>query len=100
MKGKRDQRQKGFKPPFFKNKSQENKQGKSTQNEHKTTDSFGKMPRKQLVQCWGCNGNHLYRHHPHKGERIRTIHNIQEVETVENMGGNIQGFMQPWTTSK
>jgi hypothetical protein len=27
MKGKEDQRKKGFKPPFFKNKSQENKQG-------------------------------------------------------------------------
>ena len=45
MKGKRDQRQKGFKPPFFKNNSQANQRGQSTQNEHKTTNSFGKSPR-------------------------------------------------------
>jgi hypothetical protein len=45
MKGKNDQRKKGFKPPFFKNNSQANQQGKSTQNEHKTAYSFGKIPR-------------------------------------------------------
>ena len=32
MKEKKDQRKKGFKPLFFKNKSQENQQGQSTQN--------------------------------------------------------------------
>jgi hypothetical protein len=75
MKGKNDQRKKNFKPPFFKKKSKENNQGQSTQNEHKTIDSFGKRPRQQLVRCWGCEGNHLYRDCPHKGERMRTIHN-------------------------
>jgi hypothetical protein len=50
---------------------------------------FGKRPRKQYVQCWGCEGNHLYRDFPHKGERMRTFHNIQEDETVEDMGGNM-----------
>jgi hypothetical protein len=89
MKGKKDQRKKGFKPPFFKNNSQENQQGQSTQNEHKTADSFGKRPRKQPVQCWGCEGNHLYRDFPHKGERMRIVHNIQEDEIVEYMGGNM-----------
>jgi hypothetical protein len=42
-----------------------------------------------LVQCWGCEGNHLYRDFPHKGERIRIIHNIQEAEMVEYMGGSM-----------
>jgi hypothetical protein len=73
-----DQRKKGFKPPFFKNNSQANQQGQSSQNEHKTTDSFGKMQRQQVVQCWGCEGNHLYRDCPYKGERMRIVHNIQE----------------------
>jgi hypothetical protein len=41
------------------------------------------------MQCWGCEGNHLYRDFPHKGERMRTIHNIQEAETMEDMGGNM-----------
>jgi hypothetical protein len=40
MKGKKDQRKKGFKPPFFKNNSQENQQGQSIQNEQKNADSF------------------------------------------------------------
>jgi hypothetical protein len=41
MKGKKNQRKKGFKPPFFKNKPQENQQCHTTQNEHKTAYSFG-----------------------------------------------------------
>jgi hypothetical protein len=49
MKGKKDQRKKGFKPPFFKKNSQENQQGHSTQNEHKMVDSFGKRPRKYIL---------------------------------------------------
>jgi hypothetical protein len=89
MKGKKDQRKKGFKPLFFNNNTQANQQGQSTQNEHKTADSFGKRPRKQPMQCWGCEGNHLYRDCPHKGERMRTIHDIQEDETLEFMGGNM-----------
>jgi hypothetical protein len=88
MIGKRDQRKKGFNPPFFINNSQANQQGQSTQNEHKKTNSFGKRPRQQPVQCWGCEGNHLYRDCPHKEERMRIVHNIQEAETVEDMGGS------------
>jgi hypothetical protein len=67
IKGKKDRRKKSFKAPFFKNNFQENQQGHPTQNEHKTADSFGKRLRKQLVQCCGCEGNHLYREFPHKG---------------------------------
>ena len=65
MKGKKEQRQKGFKPPFFKNNSQAHQQGHSTQNEHKTIDSLGKMPRQQPLKFWGCEGNHLYGDFPH-----------------------------------
>jgi hypothetical protein len=89
MKGKKDQRKKGFKPPFFKNNSQTNKKAQSTKNENTTIDSFGKRPRTHLVQCWGCDGNHLYRDLPHKEERMSIFHNIQEVEIVEDMGGNL-----------
>jgi hypothetical protein len=49
MKGKKYQRQKGFKPPFFKNNSQANQQGQLTQNEHRRAYSFGKRPRQQFV---------------------------------------------------
>jgi hypothetical protein len=51
MKGKREKRRKVFNSPFFKNNSQANQQVQSTQNENKTTKSFGKRPRKQPVQC-------------------------------------------------
>jgi hypothetical protein len=44
---------------------------------------------KQHVQCFGCEGNHLYRDYPHNGERKRIFHNIQYVKTMEEMGGNI-----------
>jgi hypothetical protein len=89
MKGKEDQRKKCFKPPFLENNTQADQQGYSTQNENKVANSFGKIPRKQLVQCWGCEGSHLYRDFPHKGEIMRIVQNIQEAETLEDMGGKI-----------
>jgi hypothetical protein len=42
MKGKRDKRPKYFKTSVFKNNSQENQQGQSTQNEPRMEYSFGK----------------------------------------------------------
>jgi hypothetical protein len=47
---------------------------------------FGKIPRQQPIKCWGCEEGHLYRDFPHKGERMRTIHNIQDVDIVKYMG--------------
>jgi hypothetical protein len=67
IKYKKDQMKEVFKTPFFRNNSQANQQGHTTQYVQKNADSFGKMPRKQLVQCWGCGGNHLYRDCPHNG---------------------------------
>jgi hypothetical protein len=46
MKGMRSQRKKFFKPPLFKNKSQENQQGQSTQNHLRIVGSSEKIPRK------------------------------------------------------
>jgi hypothetical protein len=61
---------------------------------HKNAKSFGKMPRHQPVKCWGCEGNHLYREFPHKGERMRIIYNIQEIEIVEGMGGSMPSIYE------
>jgi hypothetical protein len=44
-KGKMDQRKKGFKPPFIRNRSQAYQQGKPSQGDHKMEDSLGKRPR-------------------------------------------------------
>jgi hypothetical protein len=76
MKGKNDQRKKFFKPPFFRNNSLPNQQGQASQNEHNIAYSFGKREMKIFVQCWGCEGNHLYRDFSHKGQRMSTDNNI------------------------
>jgi hypothetical protein len=81
-KGKMEQRKKGHKPPFFRNSSQ----GKPTQNEPRMTETLGKRPRKQPIKCWGCEGDHMYRDFPHRGERVKIVHNVQQVDTVEDMG--------------
>jgi hypothetical protein len=41
------------------------------------------------MKCWGCEGDHVYRECPQKGERMRFVHNIQEDETMEEMGRNM-----------
>jgi hypothetical protein len=77
------------KPPFFRNNSQENQQGQSSKNQHNNADSFVRRPRKKPIQCWGCEGNQLYKDFPHKGERMRIFHNIQDDKKVEDMGRNM-----------
>jgi hypothetical protein len=81
-----DLRKKGFKPPFVRNNSQAYQQGKLTQGEHKMTFSLGKRPRKYPIKCWGCEGDHMYKDCPHKGDKMRTMKNIQEYDTVDDMG--------------
>jgi hypothetical protein len=49
-------------------------------------DYLGEMPKSQLIKCWGCEEDHMYKDCPHKGERIRHVHNIQEADIVEDMG--------------
>jgi hypothetical protein len=76
-----DQGKKGSKPPFFRN----NPQGQPTSREPKVIEAVGQRPRKLPIQCWGCKGDHMYRYFPHRGEQLRTVHNVQQVETVEDM---------------
>jgi hypothetical protein len=46
-------------------------------------------PRKMPIQCWGCQGNHKYRDCPHKNGKVRDVHNVQQAETVEDMGSRM-----------
>jgi hypothetical protein len=80
-----EQRKKGTKPPFFIN----NSQGQPTPKEPRMTETMGKRPRKPPIQCWGCGGDHMYRDFPHRGEKVRIVHNVQQDETVEDMGRNV-----------
>jgi hypothetical protein len=50
---------------------------------------MGKILRKPPIQCLGCGGDHMYKDFPHRGEKVRTVHNVQQVATVEDMGRNV-----------
>jgi hypothetical protein len=80
-----DQRKKGAKPPFFKN----NTRGQKTPREPRMIETGGQKTRQPPIQCWGCKGYHMYRYCPHRGEKVRTIHNVQQAETMEDMGRNV-----------
>jgi hypothetical protein len=80
-----DQRKKGAKPPFFRN----NPQGQPTPREPRMIEIGGQRPRQPPIQCWGCKGDHMFRDCPHISEKGRTVHNVQQVETMEDMGKNL-----------
>jgi hypothetical protein len=37
----------------------------------------------------GCGGDHMYRYYPHRGEKVRIVHNVHQDDTVEDMGRNV-----------
>jgi hypothetical protein len=80
-----DQRRKGFKPPFNGNQPNRNRQDQYAKGESKKEDSLGKRGRPP-IQCWGCKEDHLYKDCPHRKDRMKTMHNIQEATTVKDMG--------------
>jgi hypothetical protein len=82
---KKEQRQKGNKPPFFRNSPQ----GQPSFREARMADVGEQRPRQTPIQCWGCQGNHKYRDCPHKNGKVRTVHNVQQDETVEDMGSRM-----------
>jgi hypothetical protein len=79
---KMDQRKKGAKPPFFR----KNPQGQQMPKEPRTIDTGSQGLRQPPMQCWGCKGDHRFRDCPHRGEKGRVVHNVQQVEIVEDMG--------------
>jgi hypothetical protein len=82
---KMDRRNKGTNPPFFRN----NPRGQPTSREPKMIETGGQRPRQPPIQCWGCKGDHMFRDCPHRGEKVRIVHNVQKAETVEDMGINV-----------
>jgi hypothetical protein len=80
-----EQRKKGTKMAFLRN----NPQGHSTSREPRMTKRVGKIKRKPPIQCWGSVRDHMYRDCPHRGEKVRIVHNLQEVDTLEKMGRNV-----------
>jgi len=80
-----DQRKKGFKPPFIRNRSQAYQQGKPSQGDHKMMESLGKRPRKKPIKCWGGEGDHMHKYYPHQGDKMKNLHRIKKEETIEDM---------------
>jgi hypothetical protein len=44
------------------------------------------MPIHHPIKCWGCEGDHMYKDCPHKGDRMRTMHTIKEASTMDGVG--------------
>jgi hypothetical protein len=79
----------GFKPPsYFRSSPNVYQQIQVAQSESKMVESSRKRPRPP-IKCWGCKGEHLYRDFPHKEDKMRIVHNLQEATTVEYVGRNI-----------
>jgi hypothetical protein len=91
MKSKVEQRKKGTKPPFFRNIVQ----GQPTPKEPRMTETVGKRPRKQPIQCWGCGGDHMYRDFPQRGEKVRTTHMYNKLRQLKTWEEMYLGFTQP-----
>ena len=49
----------------------------------------GQKVRHRPIQCWGFQGDHKYIYCPHKNSKIIVVHNVQQAETVEDMGSRI-----------
>jgi hypothetical protein len=77
-----DWRKKGAKPPLFIN----NSQGHQTPKEPRTIDTESQRKRQPPIQCWSCKGYHRFRDCPHRGEKGRVVHNVQQAKIVEDMG--------------
>jgi hypothetical protein len=82
---KREERKKGNMPPFFIN----NPQVQPYFRERRMDEVGGKIPRLPPIQCWGCKGDHKYRDCPHISDKVRAVHNVQQAETVEDMGRSV-----------
>jgi hypothetical protein len=79
------QRKKGTKTPFFRNSPQ----GQPYFREPRKAEMGGQIPRQTPMECWGCKENHRYRDFPHRNDKGRVVHNVQQDEIVEDMGNRI-----------
>jgi hypothetical protein len=82
---KKEQRQKGNMPLFFKNSPW----GQSSFRDPGKVEGSEQMPRSPPMECWGCKENHRYRDCPHRKDKARTIHSVQHDEIVEDMGSRM-----------
>jgi len=53
------------------------------------TETMETRSRQQPMKCWDCDGNHMFRDCPQRGEKVRTTHNVHKDVTFEEMGGSV-----------
>jgi hypothetical protein len=82
---KKEQRKKGRKPSFFRNSPW----GQSSLKEPRKVEGSEQMSRPPTMECWGYKGNHRYRECPHRKDKARTVHTVQQAKTVEDMGSRM-----------
>jgi hypothetical protein len=57
--------------------------------EPRKVEGSEQMSRPPPMECWGCKGNHRYIDYPHRKDKARTVHTVQQAETVEDMGSRM-----------
>jgi hypothetical protein len=72
-------------PPFSRNSPW----GKSSFIEPGKVEGSEQMPTPPPMECWGCKGNHRYRDCSHIKDKVRTVHTVQQDETMEDMGSRM-----------
>jgi hypothetical protein len=82
---KSNQRRKIFNPPFNRNDPNRDHQYQYAKGDFKKEYSLGKRGRPP-IQCQGCKEDHMYKDCPQRNDRVKTVHNIQEATTIEDMG--------------
>jgi hypothetical protein len=93
---KKEQRQKGSKPSFFRNNPWE----QSSFKEPRKVEGSEQMPRPPPIECWGCKGNHRYRHCPTENTKQELSILFSKLKQWRIWAAECQGSAQPWTTSK
>jgi hypothetical protein len=53
------------------------------------SETMGQESWKQPMQCWGYGINILHKDFLQRGDKVRTMHNVQQVVIVEDMGRNV-----------
>jgi hypothetical protein len=82
-----DQRKKGFKTYFLRNKCNFYHQCYPSLSESKMVEYLGKRGI-QPIKCWGCKGDHRYIDCHHRVDIMRNVHNIQE-DTIVYVGRSV-----------
>jgi hypothetical protein len=53
------------------------------------TEEMGEIPRKKPIKHWGCEGEHICKDFPYKGEKVNIVRNVPQANIVEEIGRNI-----------